>query len=382
MLFSSGVNARPIQSAIQDVDCTVREATLDDFSAISEVVRRNGLTSPKYDQWARLWNENPFRSEMPVPVGWLLENKAQRIVGTLSNIGRMYTYNGERLRVATASAWAVDPPYRSSAIFLAKQFFSQKNVDLFLNTTASEAAAEVFKAFRCSEIPDPAYTRVLFWVTGYTGFGDSILRKLRIPLLPGLKHAAAMALYCRDRIRPRRIRLRSMETCVLDCFDERFDTFWDVLRNRQDRLLAFRTGEALAWQFGPALEGGNAAIIALPEGETFSGYLIMTRCDDERIGLRRFRVVDIQTIRDDADLVLTLMQAALEHAVRSGVDVVEAVGFHRSKRDLLEHLNPSHRTYPSCPYLYKVKADSPSLRNALRNADVWDASLFDGDATL
>jgi len=371
-----------IQPAIQDVDCTVREATLNDFSAISEVVRRNGLTSTNYDHWTRLWNDNPFRSELTLPVGWVLANKVEGIVGTLSNIGRMYIYNGQPIRVATASTWAVDPPYRTSAVFLAKQFFAQKNVDLFLNTTASDAAAEVFKAFRCLEIPDPSYSRVSFWVTHYAGFAGSVLRKLRIPPLPGLRHAAAIALYGRDLMRPRRVQFRSMETCLLGSFDERFNAFWNTLRSRQDRLLAVRTADALAWQFRPALDSGNAAIIALLKGETLSGYLIMTRGDDERIGLRRFRVVDIQTLRADADVVLSLMTAALKHAKHSGVDVVEAVGFHRSKRDLLERLNPHYRTYPSCPYLYKVRPDCQPLRDALRNAGAWDASLFDGDASL
>lgn len=371
-----------VQPAIQDVDCSVREATLNDFSAISDVVRRNGLTPTKYERWARLWNDNPFRSELPAPVGWLLENEVQGIVGTLTNIGRMYTYNGERVRVATASAWAVDPPYRSSAMFLAKQFFSQKNIDLFLNTTASDAASEIFKAFRCSEIPDPSYMRVLFWVTGYLGFAGSALRKLHMPLVPGLRHAAAMGLYCQDLIRQRRIGFRLTRTCVLYSFDKRFDTFWESIRSRQDRLLGFRTAESLAWQFGPALESGSAAVIALLEGEALSGYLIMTRNDDPRIGLRRFFVADIQALGDEADVVLTLMQAALQHAVRSAVDVVEAVGFHKSKRELLEQLNPSHRRYPSCPYLYKVKPGSQPLGDSLRNPDVWDASLFDGDATL
>ena len=370
-----------IQTA-QDVDCVVREATFNDFSAISDVVRRNGLTSTSYDLFARLWNDNPFRSELTVPLGWVLENKDREIVGNLSNIGRMYIYNNEPIRVASASTWAVDPPYRTSAVFMAKQFFSQKNIDLFLNTTASEAAAEVFKAFRCSEIPDPSYTRLLYWVTRYAGFAGSVLRKLNIPLLPGLRHAAAAAFYCRDLICPRRVRFRPMETCVLDGFDERFNTFWSLLRHRRDRLLAVRTAQALAWQFRPALEGRTAAIIALPAGKSLSGYMILTRGDDERIGLRRFRVIDFQTIDDEADVVLSLMHAALEHAVRSGVDVVEAVGFHKSKRDLLEQLNPNHRTYPSCPYVYKVKADNHSLQDALRNADVWDASQFDGDASF
>jgi len=371
-----------IQSAVQDLDCSVREATLHDFSAISDVVRRNGLTSTSYDVFARLWNDNPFRSELTVPLGWVLENKAQEIVGTLSNIGRMYIYNDAPIRVASASAWAVDPLYRTSAIFLAKQFFSQKNIDLFLNTTASEGAAEVFKAFRCSEIPDPSYTRVSYWITGYAGFAGSALQRLRIPLLPGLRHATAAALYCRDLMRPGRVRFRPLETCPLDDFDERFDAFWNRLRHRRDRLLAVRSAEALAWQFRPALENGSAAIIALPDGKTLSGYLILMRGDDDRIGLRRFRVIDIQTVCDEADIVLSLMHAALEHAARSGVDVVEAVGFHRSKRDMLEQMNPHHRTYPTCPYLYKVKANYQPLQDVLRNPDVWDASQFDGDASF
>lgn len=376
------MSSRMLQPAIQDLDCAVREATLEDFSAISDVARRNGLTSTSYDLFARLWNDNPFRSELTVPLGWVLENHDREIVGTLSNIGRMYCYNGEPIRVASASAWAVDPPYRTSAVFMAKQFFAQKNVDLFLNTTASEAAVEVFKAFRCSEIPDPSYTRVLYWIIGYAGFAGSVLRKLDIPLLPGLKQSTALALHCWDLISPTRVRFRPMETHLLNNFDERFDAFWEQLRRKRDRLLAVRTAEALAWQFRPALENGSAAIIALLDGNSLSGYLNMIRGDDARIGLRRFRVIDIQTICDDANLVLSLMRAALEHAKRSGVDMVEAVGFHRSKRDLLERMNPHHRTYPSCPYVYKVKANSQGLQDALRNTDVWDASQFDGDASF
>ncbi len=370
------------QPTTENGDCSVREATLNDFPAIVDVMRRSGLKSASYEQWARLWNDNPFRSELSVPVGWVLENQEHGIVGTLSNIGRMYRYAGEPLRVATASCWAVDPPYRSSAIFLAKQFFSQKNVDIFLNTTASEAAAEVFKAFRCSDIPDPSYVQVLFWVTRYTGFANSALLKLGWPALPGLKQAGGMALYCQDFVRGRKARFHRIETSPLPGFDERFDVFWHELQSRGDRLMGVRTAEALTWQFGPALENGGAVVLATLQGGSLTGYLVMTRGDDDQIGLRRFRVVDIQALRDDADTILSLMTAALQHAERSHVDVVEAVGFHKSKRDLLERLRPHHRTYPSCPYLYRVRTESPRLRDALRNPDAWDASLFDGDGSL
>ncbi len=363
-------------------DCLVREATVDDFSAISAVVRRSGLRSPAYANWVRLWNDNPFRPKVPAPVGWLLENEAKQIVGTFSNIVRMYSYNGETVRVATPSAWAVDPPYSAAAVLLAKQFFSQKNIDVFLNTTASAAAAEIFKAFRCSEIPDPSYTQVLFWVTDPEGFAGSVLRKLRAPAIPGLKYIVEGALRCRDLFHRRAVRFRRLDTCLLTCFDQRFDAFWDILRVRRDRLLAVRTAEALTWQFRPFLEDNSAVVLSAMEGGAMVGYLIMIRGDDDQLGLRRLRIVDLQTARDDADVILSLMASARQHAERIKIHVVESVGFHQSKRRVLERLEPQRRSYSSCPYLYKVKTASQPLRDALRNPDVWDASQFDGDASL
>lgn len=371
-----------VEPEIENGDCLVREATIKDFAATSEVARRCGLRFTNYANWVRLWNDNPFRSEVLAPMGWVLENKFQGIVGTLSNIVRMYSFNGEPIRVATASTWAVDPPYRAAAVFLAKQFFSQKNIDVFLNTTASAAAADVFKAFRCSEIPDPSYTQVLFWVTNYAGFAESALRKLRLPAVPGLTRVAGMALCCQDLLRRRSGGFRRMDTSLLSGFDERFNAFWDLLRARHNRFLAVRTTQALTWQFRPALDDRSGVIVVAQEGNALTGYLIMTRGDDDQLGLRRLRVVDVQTARDDDNIIFSLMASALEHAARSAVHVVEAVGFHKSKRNVLERLNPRRRTYSSCPFLYKVKTNCQPLQDALRNSDVWDASQFDGDASL
>ena len=146
--------------------------------------------------------------------------------------------------------------------------------------------------------------------------------------------------------------------------------------------MAVRNREALNWQFRPALESGDLCIFGVMEGDRLAGYLIMRKYDHEQYGLRRFRVVDIQVMSDESNTVLSLMSAALDHAARSDADVVEAMGFNKPKHDLLERLNPHHRTLPSYPYLYKVSTDSPMLENALREADAWDPSPFDGDAAL
>lgn len=370
------------EPANQEIECSVREATLGDYEAISQVKQRNGLGLGDYLNWARLWDENPFCSALQVPIGWVLESRSQGIVGTLSNIPRMYTFNNQPVCAAVSRALAVDPQFRFAAISLTDKFFSQTNIDLYLSTTASPQAGALYRYFGCSEMPGPSCAQMLFWIINYAGFSGAYLRKARMPAIAAVRRAAGITLCCRDLARWPKARYRKKEICRLFSFDECFDAMWQLLRRRRDRLLAVRTGEALTWQFRPTLESGDTVILGLMEGGSLSGYLIMRRYDQEQYGLRRFRVVDIQTIREDEDAILSLMSAALEHAARIGVDVVEAMGFHKSKHDLLQRLHPHHRLLPSSPFLYRVSKDARPLGDALRQTDAWDASPFDGDAAL
>jgi hypothetical protein len=312
----------------------------------------------------------------------VLENQDQGIVGTFSNIPRMYLFNAEPVRAAIPSAWAVDRPFRFAASYPAAEFLAQKNIDLFITNTASPRTEVRLKDLGCIEIPGPSCAQMLFWVTDYARFAGAFLHKEKVPAVAGIKHTAGLALYLWDLIHWPKGRFQRMEVCLLSGFDERFDALWGVLSRRLNRLMAVRNREALNWQFRPALESGDLFIFGVMEGDCLTGYLIMRKYDHEQFGLRRFRVVDLQAIGDEPNTVLSLISVALEHAARSGADVVEAMGFNKSKHDLLERLHPYHRMLPSFPYLYKASADVPSLQDALRETDAWDPSPFDGDAAL
>jgi hypothetical protein len=370
------------EPAKEELECIVREATWDDFEVICQVKKRNGVVPEDRSHWARMWDENPFRFEHPVPLGWVLENPDQGIVGTFSNIPRMYSLNGEPVRAAIPSTWAVDRPFRFAASDPAAEYLAQKNIDLFITTTASPRTEARLKTLGCIEIPGPSCAQMLFWITNYTKFAGAFLRKVKVPAAAGIKHAAGLALFFRDLTHWPQRQFQRIEVCLLSGFDERFDVLWDALSRRRNRLMAVRDREALNWQFRPALESGNLFIFGAVAGGHITGYLIMRKYNHEQYGLRRFKVVDLQAIDDEPNTVLSLMSAALEHAARSGADVVEAMGFNKSKHDLLERLNPHHRTLPSFPYLYKVGANSPSLQDALRGADAWDPSPLDGDSAL
>jgi len=363
-------------------ECSIREATLSDYEGIQAVMIRNGLYAEDYPSWSRVWTENPFRREIPIPMGWVLEHSHFGIVGTFSNVPRLYTLHDERVRVAVARAWGVDPQFRSQSIFLAAKFFSQPDVDLFLDTTASSEAGAVFKAFKCRQIPGPAANYMLFWITNYAGFAGSMLKKKKIPDLWGLRVAAGAALRCADfALRPKAHPGKRV-VCLLSRFDERMDEIWDVLRSRHDRLLAVRSRDALEWQLGPTLQSGETVVFGALEGNRLSGYLILRRYDAENLGLTRFRVVDMQAVEDEEDAILSLMSAAIDYSKRAGVYVLEAMGFHESKHKLLECLGPLRRLLPSYPFLYGVNSRAEQLGIALKNADSWDPSPFDGDAAL
>jgi hypothetical protein len=360
-------------------DCILRTASFNDYDGIQGATRRNGIKSPAFEDWARLWTDNPYWSEETTPIGWVLESPSMGIVGTLGSIPRVYEYNGKPVRAVAANAWAVDPAFRHAAVSLAAEFFAQDGVDLFLSTTASPSAGMVYKAFGCEEVPGPSCAEIRYWITGPVGFAGAVLEKKKWPAWL-LKHVVGGALFCADLRRTVRVRSDRDVVEVLRGFDERFDVFWERLRLTPDRLLAVRNHRALDWQFRRVRRSGEVVVLGLKRRAGLGGYLIMNRFDEPRSGLRRFRVVDLQVLEEESDGVCLLMNAALRHAREVGVHVVEAMGFNAATQRALDELRPRRRVLPSSPYLYK--ATPMDLASALAHAEVWNASPFDGDAAL
>ena len=147
-----------------------------------------------------------------------IENKTQGIVGTFSNILRMYIFNNEPVRAAIPSTWAVDRPFRFAASYPAAEFLAQKNIDLFITNTASPRTEARLKELGCVEIPGPSCAQMLFWVTNYARFAGAFLRKVKLPDVTGVKHAAGLALYLRDLIRWPQRRFQRMEVYLLPWF--------------------------------------------------------------------------------------------------------------------------------------------------------------------
>jgi hypothetical protein len=353
---------------------TLRELRADDYAAAVAVLARNGLRSPTRGQWDYLCQGTPHREQLAgIPLGWILEDDTTGVVGTLRNISFLYEWNRRPVRVVVASAWAVDREQRHQSLALAKAHFSQPQVDLLLNTTAGDATGKAFLAFGAARVPQPSYMTRMLWITGYVPFAEQFLRERQIPAASLLRYPAAYALRVADRLRRRGGVVARGQVVRTDGFDTRFDRFWDLQRQRRDRLQAVRDSATLTWRF--ALERHRPLILVLGREGEMAGYLVLVRRDQR--SLRRLEVADLQVLDDDGASVCALMSEALRQSGRAGIDLVALSGVNDAKRRALRALGPHVKPAAGWPLYYK--AIDPTLKEALRSPEAWDLSLSDGD---
>lgn len=364
----------------------LRELRLDDYTNVVAVLGRNGLRWPSPSQWEYLWSATPHPEHLrALPAGWILEHDRAGVVGTFRNIPVLYEWNRRPVRVAIASAWAVDVAHRRHSLMLAAAYFKQIDADVLLNTTAvAETSGKAFLAFRAERVPQPTYTTRFLWITGYRGFAANLVRERRLP--GALQYPTALAAWVVDAAGRATTMLTRNASDVgvrtngpdavrlAPQFDERFDRFWANQRERRDRLQAVRDAATLKWRF--ALERVPPLLVVLERGGELMAYALLVRRDLGTV--RRCEVADLQAADDEPALLQSVMDGALRLAREHGVHLVALSGHCEAKRRALLGLRPHAKTAPGWPLYYK--AVDPSLTDALRPAAAWDLSLYDGDA--
>ena len=369
---------------------TVREARYADAGPVAALTQRNGLASGTVsaNDWSELWRENPVLQERPsLPIGWVLESDG-RVAGYLGNIPRHYHLGGQRLLAAAARGMAVDVDQRRHSLRLVAAFFSQKGVDLLLNTTANAAAGAVFQLCKAARCPQPDCDRALFWIVDARGFGESALRKRGHGSITARAGSVllgpALALEGRLRRRGRFGPAGDLELSVAEPrqLGDDFDAFWQrLLAARPGTLLADRSRQTLQWQFGrPGAAARHARVVCARRAGRITGYAVVTREDAAEIGLRRSRIVDLMAENNDPQVIDSLAQASFDLARASGSHVLESMGFPAITAEQLVARKPYARMLPAWPYWYY--APSADLRGQLQSPGAWHASAYDGDSSL
>lgn len=362
----------------------LRAALPEDYKGIMALRTRNGMSEMPEKNWRYIHESNPFRnaSGNELETGWTVEAEDGSVVGYLGNIPLVYELAGEPITTAAISNWIVDPEYRNFALLMTRKYLQQPDVDLFLNTTANENAANIFEAMRIARVPVEDCDSCLYWIAGARGFMESALRKLGAPFAKTLSYPGGLVLAAANWFTTRGLRSRSNGAAVqrITDIDERFDEFWRECRT-ENVLRLRRDSSALTWALTCARRGGRKAwMLATVEDGKISGFGIFLILENADIGLKRMRIMDFQVKHDDKTAAAAIIGEALKICRDEGVHVLEAIGFCPSKRANFVEFGARRRQLPNWRFYYK--ANTPSLAENLSVSGVWDPCNLDGDGCL
>jgi hypothetical protein len=368
-------------SAVSTNGIEFREARFQDYQGIAALEASQGLVSKPADEWRRLWSGNPCYEEIGPrwPIGWVME-QGDRIVGCLTNIPLTYSFRGRKLLVATGRGWTVEDQYRGHALMLMDEYFNQEDVDLFLTNTVNGKATEAFSAFGSSRVPVGDWETASYTVTDYRGFARSALRSRGIPLGRLLSYPAGLLLSLKDRFTAKAIPGTDIDVAITRDFDQRFDSFWEMLSQRSDALVAVRSREVLKWHFGASMDKKSLLILTAARNGNLDAYAVFQRRDEPRHGLKRMRMVDFQACDWPDQYCAALMLRAYEECQAQGIHVLEHVGCDLEKTRIFDKSAPHRRKLPSWSFFYSTK--DAELAEDLAQPEAWAPSSYDADASL
>lgn len=361
----------------------LREASPGDYDQIASLEARYGLATKSCEEWSHLHLNNPLRyeSEPPAPIGWVIESDDGRIAGSVCNIVLPYVFGGKRIRVATGRGLVVEPAHRSLTLFLLDRLMHHPGVELFLTNAITPASASSFDALGCARVPVGMWDRSAFWITHYRGFLQSFLARRNVLAARQLSYPLAAAAFLKERLVTRPIHARDIEVQRCPSFDDRFDDFWEHLRNRNPHLLlADRSREVLEWHFRHAILKKRLWIAAVVDGPRIAAYALFDRRDNASCGLKRVRLVDFQSRQENGWLCLPLLSWALKECREEGIHMLESVGAWLGKQEWVGGYAPYQRQLSAWTYVYQ--ANNPYLAERLQGRDSWAPTLFDASASL
>ena len=123
----------------------IRVAKLNDLRAIKELIIRNEFSANNLE---KEFLERSLDVDNKAPLGWVIEEKNKSLKGVLLNFLINYHYQGSIYKAAVASTWIVEKGFRSLSIPMFLKYLKQKNIDIFIDSTATREVGRVLKFFK------------------------------------------------------------------------------------------------------------------------------------------------------------------------------------------------------------------------------------------
>jgi len=382
----------------------IREATYNDYAGLKKLWIRNGLhhdegynyesndDAPGYKKWIDSFDTNPVikKGDVEWPIGWVLVDNDNNIVGSFMNIPNEYSFKGKRYLGAGGSGWAIDEDYRNHSLLLLNKFAKQRNVDLLVTTTPANKTQRVFSAiFKNKYLSIDTLYNKYFLVLDYSVFTSNTYKKYFIQsidnrIIKRMFNALPYSSYSLyDRICKRGFFSAQSDnqvhivkqTEITDAFDDLWRALTDTYN---DRFIAIRDAEYMRWYIKDKLTDGSASLHFIYKDTELIGYALFHYKIIKNINVAIF--TDLQLLDEKPRYLTNLLRMMRSEFKGKNIQIVEIVGFHQQKRKIFNSISPYRRkiSYPYIYYVFKNK----ELLNEINQTEVWDPTLLEGDATL
>jgi hypothetical protein len=241
-------------------------------------------------------------------------------------------------------------------------------------------AREIFASLDAPRVPGhvPATTGV--WITNYRSFVKKWLQKRNYPAATLLGSQFAATLWLKDRMfapRPNKQWRAEAPPRIEICtrFDERFDTFWDAVKDSYPgRLLPARSRRVLDWEFQHAIAEKRLWVALVGRGRGLEAYALFLLKRPSADGINRVLLHHFQCIAGREALFYPALEWGIRFCREQRFDLLEAKGIQVGPTAVTT-LAPYRLAADSRTLLYKVQ--EASLSAELAHERSWPTSFHD-----
>ena len=357
----------------------LREVTFEDYTKIKKLVTKSKKNIQDYESWKKIWSTNPLlKKGYKIPLGWIIE-KNQEVVGYLGNFPKVLKHNDKEYLASCITTWVVDDQYRSVSILLINQFFNQKEIDIFICTTAKSAVNKIWKALGAMEMPLVSCQEVEFVILNSKKFINGyIKKKFNLPNFFTYLFILLFKMTFIHKLNFRHFSKINHNYKILDRVDEDIHAFLKKIDANNYRIKENKNKDWLSWNIERRILDKEVWSVKIFDKNSIIGYCLCIGENLNHIDLKRVYLADLEILdENNTEAFKDLIKISILESKKRNYDVIEFKNLNNYKKKFLKKFNFFKRKFKSNPYLYKFKENSKNF--TYQDHDLWDISLLDGD---
>tara|TARA_B100000035_G_scaffold81037_1_gene67950 strand:- start:5664 stop:6731 length:1068 start_codon:yes stop_codon:yes gene_type:complete len=350
----------------------VREVKFKDFIYISKLQSRHNLKSILKYKNKFVANYSYFSKKNPI--GWVLEDKGE-IRGFIGNLIKKYTLKNKYYLSSSINSLVVDKNYRENTYLLLRRYFNQKNISFYFNSTPNDSTFKIWKKLGANEIPQITIERKLLYILKVENLINSYLKKRKFNLPYFAINLIGKIINFINFKKKNTKKDPNFNFVEIKQFNNKIKTFLNKSQ-KKNKLSLLRDKHWFDMNYSKTNIKESFLYLILKKKKII-GLIGLIENNNNDINLKRLELADFIIHKDDKNLYDNIINNIFLNPKFKKYDVIEAQGFSKEKFEILKNFFHFNFKLKSFPFLYKSKNKKIDLM--LKNTNIWDFSLIDGD---